>query len=98
MRAQYFDDLLIVATQTTDRFENRQGSFARSVLFETLSSADAYVAIETEVTRERIGESRLADTCFAGNEHDLTFACEHLRQQTSHSRQRFVRSEEHTSE
>ena len=93
MSAQHIDNLLLLSAQPPDSFENRQVSFTRPVLFQTLPSTYPNVPIRSDAPRERVDQSGLADACFSGNKYDLTFSSKHLLKPASHPRQCFVASD-----
>ncbi len=85
--------MLLLTTQTPDRFEDRQVSFTRAVLFPALAPSESYLRIKTNVPRERIDEGRLADAGFTRHKHDLPLSTEHLLERTSHYGERFIASD-----
>src|SRR5215470_754188 len=92
MSAQHIDGLRVLSTQPSDRFKNRQIRFTRSVLFETLSSANPNAPIRRNGSGERVDEGSFAYAGFAGNEYDLTFSSKHLFKPATHPRECFVAS------
>jgi hypothetical protein len=91
--AQHIDNLPLLSTQPPDRFQNRQVSLARAVLFQALPSTDPNAPIRRDAPRERVDQSGLADAGFSGNKYDPTFSSKHLLEPASHPRQRRVASD-----
>ena len=90
MSAQHIDNLRLLSTQPPDSFENRQVSFTRPVLLQTLSAANTNRSVSRNHARESVDEGRLPDAGFAGYKYYLTFSCEHLLKPGVHARQGFV--------
>src|SRR2546422_411675 len=87
MRSQHIDKLTLLPAQTPDSFQNRQVSFARPILFQTLPSTYPNTPIRSDASRERVDQSGLADACFSCDKYDLTLSSKHLLEPAFHPRQ-----------
>jgi hypothetical protein len=86
VRAKHIDKLLVLATQTSDRFQNREVSLAGSVLFQALSAADPDISIRSNASSKGVDQRRLSDAGFSGDKYNPTLASKHLPDPASHSR------------
>ena len=92
MSAQHRDQFFFLPTQPPESFKKRQVSFARPVLFQTLTSTYAN-APRSYGPRERVDQCGFANARFSCNKYYLSFSSQHLVEPTPHSRQGFVASD-----
>src|SRR5690349_20333416 len=90
MSAHDVGNFSFLAAQTPDRFEYGQIRFARAVLFETLTTANANLSVSWDHPRERVDQRRFSDAGFASDKPDLTLTVQHSLQPAVHSRDGLV--------